>query len=151
MSKDAEWMGGRVKQGFIFHHEQTPLPLTLCSPGLWQNQAGNSEVLTLSLGRSSQKTQPPSSGLPATCGLRQRPCVYIIIKSQMCIDLAPWCSVLWSCREQLCPAPTQVRHMGLQSPVNQSIGTRQKIFFNLYFRLQLLMFKCFWFSELPFN
>lgn len=62
----SEWLEGGNKAS-VSIHEQTPLLFTLGSPGLWQNQAGNSEVLTLSLGRSSQKTQPLSSG--PTCHL----------------------------------------------------------------------------------
>lgn len=34
----------------------------------------------------------PPVGLPATWGPRQRSSVYIIIYSQPCINLAPWCS-----------------------------------------------------------
>lgn len=43
----------------------------------------------------------PPVGLPATWGPRQRSYVYIIIDSQPCINLAPWCSGAYRIYEQL--------------------------------------------------
>lgn len=86
----SDWLEGWDKAA-VSIRERVPLLLPVCSRRLWQNKAGNSEVLTHSL---SQKELPEDTAslqwaLPTTCGLRQTFYIYSKIDNQPCINLAP--------------------------------------------------------------